>query len=268
MGIAYRGNMKRQVFIGFVVLAAALFPAWAVNRASQQSRNIWVVSVLFLAVLGAITGCVAIASPSRQAWNPGPYERRFGPYFRAIAGISFLMAELFAIAVTYAEPGTGIVGNSGLWLANVGESAFPVVVKYATAMEPQLPPVSLFKVQTIVTAFLCAGLVAIVAWAAYFFGMPKKERVYSFEYSGRKRPSFLVAGFCALFAAMTFCIGLFGFLEFNRSTSTHCFIDARCYAFGDDLVVFTAALMKTFYVFVFPLGAVAMIHSAMTLSEE
>lgn len=237
--------MKRQAFIGLAVLAAALLPAWAVNSASQHSRNIWVGSVLFLAFLSASAGSAAISSPSRTEWSSGPYEGRYVPYVNALAGISFLAAELVAIGLTYAEPDKGILGPTGRVLSEIGATLFPVIARYETSMDPPLSPLFLFRTQSIVSVFLLAGLVTFFAYAAYWIRMPRQERRNVLRRGSHRPLSGGVAVLCCLGAGAWLAAIFFGFGEFKLTESKFCLIQAPCYLFGGDLVVFTAALAKS-----------------------
>jgi hypothetical protein len=137
--------MKRGTLVGIAVLGFfSLLPAWAVNSASQQSRMTWVGAVLCFAFFGGIAGLAAKASSHPVTPEFGPYVRRYQPYFGAFNGLIFLLAWLFSIAITYAEPGVGFAGWLGIFLSKIGAILFPVVAKYATAIEPPLAPDALF----------------------------------------------------------------------------------------------------------------------------
>ncbi|NGO54949.1 hypothetical protein [Allomesorhizobium camelthorni] len=252
--------MKRGTLIGLAVFAFSLLPAWAVKSASQESRLVWVGAILFFAFGGAM---VSLASQAQRP-KSGPYISRYRPPFHAVLGLSFLAAELLAIAFTYAEPGVGIVGGLGLYLAKLGAILFPVVAKYATAIEPPLSPGALFRAQAIVSVIMLAGVPSFIAYSAFLFGMPDTERRDLYASNPRKRPSdtFVILGvpFVLLIAATVF----FGWFEFDDEPVTkakECIMKAVCYARGDDLLVIAAAFIKTFAAFGAPIGALVVLDT-------
>jgi hypothetical protein len=183
--------MKRGTLIGIVFFSSLLLPAWAVESASQQSRMTWVGAILFLGFISTIA-TLALNASGKNRDTQGPYMRRYRFPFLATVSFSFLTAELLAIAITHTEPGVGVVGGLGVLLSKVGATLFPVVGKYATAIEPPLSPDALFRVQAIVSAFMLAGIPSFVACAAYFLGMPESERRNLYAANHRKRPSEIV----------------------------------------------------------------------------
>lgn len=243
--------MSRGAWIGVGVFAACLLPAWAVKSASQQSRMIWVGAVLFLAFLGLIGSLIQQAS-SRVGNAPVPYlfqKRSIG----FAVGLSFLFAELSAIMITYADGDSGFVGKLGLLLSQTGTMLFPVVGRYATELSPSLSPQALLKTQGIVSAFLLAGLLSAVAILISLFRMSRAERRVIYEQNPQYPPSLIVV--VALpFGILMALSAYFGWGEFSGPTADRCFIKATCYAYGNDLGLLAASIMKTMVVFGFPLG--------------
>lgn len=247
--------MKRGTLIGLAVLVFSLLPAWAVKSASQQSRMTWVGAILFLAFIGLMGSLAANASPASVKWEPGPYARRYRFAFLAVVSFSFLIAELFAIAITYAEPSIGIVGRSGVFISGIGATFFPVIGKLATAIEPPLSPDVLFRVQSILSTFMLASIPSSIAFVAYFLGMPDTERRDLHAASPRKRPSDAVVLWCGALALLVPPIAIFGWLDFGSRPTDKCIMQASCFAGGDDLLLFAATSMKVCLAFGFPLGA-------------
>jgi hypothetical protein len=250
--------MKRGTLIGIGVLAFSLLPAWAVNSASQQSRMTWVGAVLFFAFGGAMASLASRAAPPSATQEPGPYVSRYRLPFQAVLGLSFLIAELFAIAVTYAEPGIGIGGGLGLYVSKLGATLFPVVAKYATAIEPPLSPDALFRAQAIVSIFMLAGIPSFIAFAAYFLGVPDSERRNLHAANPTKSPSGTLVIFGGAFVLFIGASAFFGWGEFDDEPVTKAWgyiLEAKCYARGDDLLIFAAALSKAAAVFGSPLAA-------------
>jgi hypothetical protein len=246
--------MKRGTLIGIAFFAFLLLPAWAAKSASQQSRIVWVGFILFFAFIGGIANLAYRASPAAVTWQPGPYARRYRFVFLAVVGFSFLTAELLAIAITYSEPGIGIVGRSRDFISGIGATLFPVIGKLATAIEPPLPPDVLFRVQAIMSTFMLASIPSLIAAAAYFLGMPDTERRDLHAASPRKRPSDAMVLLCAAFALAMSPAAIFGWLDFSSHPTDKCLMRASCYARGDDLLIFVAASMKVL-AFALPLGA-------------
>jgi hypothetical protein len=155
--------MRRGTLIGWGIFALFLLPAWAVKSAAMQSRMMWLGVVLFFAFLGAMITLITAIGPPSSKHEPGPVVKRQRSRQALVWGLSFLVAELSAIAFTHAEPGVGPVGSYGLLVSSVGANLFPVVAKYATAMQPPLSPTSLFRVQSIVSIFMLAGIPCLIA---------------------------------------------------------------------------------------------------------
>jgi hypothetical protein len=249
--------MKRGTLIGIVFFSSLLLPAWAVKSASQQSRMTWVGAILFLGFISTIA-TLALNASGKNPDTQGPYVRRYRPPFLAAVSFSFLTAELLAIAITYSEPGVGIVGGLGVFLSKIGAALFPVVAKYATAIEPPLSPDALFRAQAIVSIFLLAGIPSSIAFAAYYLRMPESERLNLHAANPRKRPSDGVVILLSVFAPLMAATVFFGWFEFDDEPVTkakECIMKAVCYTRGGDLLVIAAAFMKAVVFFAFPLGA-------------
>jgi hypothetical protein len=260
--------MKRSTLIGWVVLLFALLPIWAVKSASQQSRFGWTGVLLFLAFVSVVKRVARTQSPEPQV-TFGPYVHRNLPYLGAIVRVSFLIAGLFATAITYADPGIGAVGELGLALSQITAILFPAVAKYATAMNPPLSTEALFKVQSIVSVFILAGIPSFFAYAIYLFRMPKTERLKTYESRQVKRHSVGFLLFGTVFAIYVALASYAGFFEFGRSeTKWWCILQASCYARGDDLTIFAAALLKVCGLFGFLLGAFVLVDASRLLPPQ
>lgn len=256
--------MKRATWIGWIVLLVALLPAWAVKSASLQSRIDWSGMLVLLAFLCAMIW-VAQTRRSTPRRTSGVYEDHNLPYVGAIAAVSFLIAGLFAIAITYATPGVGLTGELGLALSQKAAVFLPVVARYATAMDPPLSAEALFRVQSIVSAFMLAGVPSIVAYAIYLVRMPKADRLKLYEARQVERHSQAFLWFAAAFAIYVALANYAGFSEFDRHEAKWCILQASCYARGDDLTIFLAALLKVLGFFGFPLGAFLLVDSSRLL---
>lgn len=106
--------MKRGALIGIAVLVLSLLPAWAVKSATQESRLVWVGTILFIAFIAMVGSLAAKVSPASIISEPGPYARRYRPYLGVFMGLIFSLTSLCAIAITYAEPGVGFTGGLGV----------------------------------------------------------------------------------------------------------------------------------------------------------
>jgi hypothetical protein len=250
---------------GWAALVLFLLPAWAVNSASMQSRMVWTGTVLFFAFLGIMTAMIQAAGPPQARTDPDPtspllIQRRLE--LRWICWLSFLLAELSAIAFTYAQPAVGFFGSYGVLVSSLGANLFPVVAKYATALQPPLSPTALFRVQSIVSIFMLAALPCVVAGARAALVMSDADWRRHFASSKQKRPSNLLVIGMVPFAILVMLMGFFGWLgfdeptNFDRTSEKGCMYQAFCYARGDDLLIFAAGGITIVAVFGFPLGAI------------
>ncbi|MGX5802360.1 hypothetical protein ACWGS9_14030 [Bradyrhizobium sp. Arg314] len=260
--------MKQAAWIGVITLLVILLPAWAVKSASQQSRIGWAGFVLLMAF-------VSLAIAAAKARNPrsrvvlGPYVQRNFRYLSTVFAASFLIAGGLAIATTYAQPGVGFIGELGLMLSKKAASLVPVVAKYETAMDPPLSSEALFKVQSIVTAFLLAGTLSFACYAVYLVRMPRAERIAIYASRQVTRHSAAFLCFCSAFAVYVSFAAFAGFFEFEAAKAKWwCALQASCYARGDDLTIIAAAMLKVFAVFGFPFGAAVLVDSARLLPRE
>ncbi|MDW6020719.1 hypothetical protein SAZ10_02975 [Mesorhizobium sp. BAC0120] len=258
--------MNRRTLIGYLVLAFCLLPAWAVKSATTQSRISWTGAILFFAFIVIVGSLVRNATSPESL--PGPDFRRYQPFFMLAVGLSFLAAELLAIAFTYAESGVGLAGRAGVVISQIGSTHIPVVSKYATAMEPPLSPTSLFRVQSIVTVFMIAGLLTSIAYILLYWKMSVSERLQLYQWGRQKRPSNALVFGSFTFALLMALAAIFGGSEFGEPTPKFCLVQAVCYARGDDLLVFAAALAKVVAVFGFPLGAFALYDANRVLPDS
>lgn len=260
--------MKLGALRNWALFAAFLLPAWAVKAAPMQSRMLWVGIILFFAFFGAMKTAIKAIGPPQVEPAPAPTNPMLGQrrvQQAWICGLTFLLAELSAIAFTYAEPGVGTIGSYGVLVSSLGTNLFPVIAKYATAMQPPLSPASLFRVQSIVSIFLLAAVPFFVAFMRVFLAMSDSDWRQHFESNHQRRPSdfFVVVGipFCLLIAG-TALFGGFEFSElskFDQMTAPRCLLMATCYARGDDLLMFAAAFIKAFVAFGAPLGVIVLV---------
>jgi hypothetical protein len=259
--------MRAAGFVAYAAFGFALMPAWAVKSAPTEERIGWAVCWLILS-FASLMATVIVRSSGSTLPKPGQFELRYRFYLAGAVGITFLVATLVAVAVTYAQPGVGLVGDLELLISNLGSLVFPVVAKYATAMQPPLPVETLFKVQAIVSIFLLAGAATACAWVAYFFTMPEIKRKQMHLRSRQRKPSaaLIFAGvpFGLLMASMAF----FGWSEFASITRKGCLIHAVCYAHGSDLMIMIAAGGKALVVFGFPLGCLGLVDSYLKQPES
>jgi len=242
----------------------------------MQSRMLWVGTVLFFAFLGIMVALVKSVGPVRTKAEPDPIspllaKRRLQAAW--ICGLSFLIAELSAIAFTYAEPGVGLFGAYGVLASSLGANLFPVVAKYATALQPPLSPTALFRVQSIVSIFMLAAIPCIIASVRSALVMSDTDWRRHFESTSQRRPSDIVVMLAVPFAIFAMTTGFFGWFEFGapaefeRMTAKKCIMQAICYTRGDDLLIFVAGGMKTFVVFGFPLGAIVLVIANGVLAQ-
>ena len=236
---------------------------------------LWVGTVLFLAVVGIITAMnQAVVPPQTRTEPDAPSpllsQRRFELHW--ICWLCFLLAELSAIAFTYAQPGVGFFGSYGVQVSSLGASLFPVVAKYAAALQPPLSPTELFRVQSIVSVFMLAALPCVVAGARASLVMSDSDWRRHFEWSRQKRPSNLLVIGTVSFAILVMVMGFFGWLgspepaNFDQMNKG-CMYQASCYARGDDLLIFAAGGVKIVAVFGGPLGAILMVIANRVLVE-
>ncbi|RVC42926.1 MAG: hypothetical protein EOS54_29055 [Mesorhizobium sp.] len=225
----------------------------------------WTGMLVLLAFVSVTITVARTRHPDPQA-VVGPYVRRNFPYVSAIAGVSLLIAGIFAMAITYATPGIGLVGELGLTFSQRTAIWVPVVAKYATAMTPPLSAEALFKVQSIVSGFMLAGMTSFVAYAIYFVRMPKVERIKIYQSSQVRGHSTAFLLFGSAFGFYVALASYAGFFEFDRpSAKWWCILQASCYARSDDLTIFAAALLKIFGSFGFALAAFLFIDSSRLL---
>lgn len=261
--------MKLRAQSGWTTLALFLFPAWAVKSAPMQSRMLWVGVVLFFAFLGVMATVIKTIGPTQTKIEPDPTSpllRRRRLEQAWICGVTLVLAEFSAIAFTYAEPKVGPIGSYGTLVSSLGANLFPVVAKYATALQPPLPSTQLFRVQSIVSIFMLAVIPCFIAFIRSFLAMSDSDWRLHFESTNGKRPSDFLAIGMILFAIVTTAVFFFGWFEFEEPIKK-CIIQATCYARGDDLLIFAAAGMKAVAVFGFPLGAIGMVMANRTLAQ-
>lgn len=268
MGTRARGRVgvSRNTWIAVGFFVACLLPAWAVKSASQQSRIWWVVCVLLLAFAGLMSALIERAS-NRPVDYPMPHVIRRRPLVGMTIGLSFLAAELIAIAVTHEGFGWGIASLAAL-LTKVGSILFPVVARYSSEIEPALSPFALIKTQTIMSAFLLAGTVSSVTMAAAFFSIPDAERRLVYEQLPRRVPSSGAVFACASFAILVALNAYLGWSEFGAPTAKYCLLEANCFAHKGDLAILAASILKTFAILAFPLGALFMLDMARLRSDR
>jgi hypothetical protein len=264
--------MKFAPLAGWTALALFLLPAWAVKSAPMQSRWLWVGVILFFAFLGAMSTVIKAIGPPQieppsAPTNPMLVQQAW------VCGLSFLFAELSAIGFTYAEPGAGLLGSHGLLVSSLGANLFPVVAKYATAMQPPLSPPSLFRVQSIISIFLLAAIPCFMVSLWMTLTISDADWRKQFGSTRQKRPSDLFVMLVVPFCILAMATGLFGWFEFNeptdadRMTTKKCIMQAICYARGDDLLIFVAGGMKVLTVFGFPLVAIAIVIANRVLAQ-
>lgn len=149
----------------------------------------------------------------------------------------------------------------------IGATLFPVVAKYATAIEPPLSPDALFRAQAIVSVFLLASIPGLAACAAYVLAMPVSERWNLHVSNPKLWPNKFVALTTAvllLISASTF----FGWFEFDQPLANQkCLLHAACYTRGDDLGIIAAALVRVGIIIVAPIGALLLFDANQLLSK-
>lgn len=244
-------------------LGAVLVPALTVNAAPLEHRVIWV--LVFLPIFW-MSGLMALADPKRPAEKPmGPYRARHHFRFVAFLAFSFGIAEIMAIILTYGVPGGGFVWQVTEVMAAIGAAVVPALGKYATAVEPPLATELLLRSQAIVSVFFLAGASGVIATLFYLLRMPTYERA-RFRRERRHATSDLVLLLGCVFAFWIAADGFIGWSDHwpdtgGRGSSMNCLMKPRCFPLSSDLVILGAALMKTFMLFGFPLGAFALVDS-------
>jgi hypothetical protein len=259
--------MRAASLVGYAAFFFTVMPAWAVKAASTGNRVLmWAFPV---GLLFSFVAVIKMAAP-KQVAEASPFVRRYRPYLAACVGGSFLIAELAAIAFTYARPGVGLIGQLGQISGRIGAAVFPVVAKYATAVQPPLSLENLFRIQAIVSPFLFAGLTSFAAMIAYVIALPAVERSELWQTSGRPKPTTVVALFVVPFGLWAGADAFFGLTDFGTRVvsqeSKACLFSALCYANGDDMLVFFVAVMKSLQMFGFPLGAIGYLYKALARS--
>lgn len=245
------GSLAAWFIFGLVVL-----PAWAVKSATQGSRVSWAATILFFGFV-----CFSIALNTKASSKLPPSRvHRYGPYLLALTVFWVLITTLSSIAFTYAEPGKGFVGNLGSLVVHLGSRALPIVARYATDLQPPLPPERLFQLQSIVSVVLITGILYSGAYSIVMFLLSPSERCELRALAANTGPRLhdLTVIAAVLFSLLISLSAYFGWGEFeplDQFSRKHCAINATCYARGDDLVILAAAGMKLVAIVLFPLGA-------------
>ncbi|MFZ5672042.1 MAG: hypothetical protein ACOZAM_03660 [Pseudomonadota bacterium] len=234
--------------MGVAVAFLAAFPVFAVNSTSSGMRMLWIGALLMLAFIGFVGHLQVKGDPEIQKYaelqRRGPYLKRYRPAVFAIVLGVLVVAELLAVAATYATPQNPLFLHVTKQIAAGGNEIFPLVGKYATQMTPPLAAEVLYKVQTVTTLFLTAGAIAFLAYAPYILCMPREEARAMQRLQERMRTSkFASSPIVMLYILVPFGIlvgfALFlGWFEFAPEpaylTRKKCLMKAACYA-ADDL---------------------------------
>lgn len=244
----------------------AIFPLFTVNSTSWGMRTIWISFVLMMVFVGLMAHLRTKSDPELERYaelqRNGPYVRRYRSLAFGVILITLLVAEILAVAATYATPDRPILWHGTELIAHWGEAIFPLVGKYATQMTPPLEPAVLFKVQAAATLFLSAGAVFFITFAPYFFCMPYDERQIQQRVQESASPSRFTSSISKLLvllpiAILMGCAVFFGWFEFDSDAADlsrkKCLIEAACYS-QDDLMLIAAGFLRIFGSYGFWLG--------------
>lgn len=198
----------------------------------------------------------------------GHYRHRGRPIAGAVFVAAPVLALIFSVAATHAVPEDPALWQMTIFMANLGDTIFPVVGKFVTQISPPLAPVTLYKAQSIVTLFLLAGLAMSIAMVPMMLSMPREERRAireAGERYGRKIRSPAMRWLCMALAAvfgLAVFMGWIGFpLEPIHMSGKRCLVIAACYV-QNDLLLLVAAFFITFMSFGIWMGALSMLRDA------
>lgn len=258
----------------------AIFPPLAVNTTSWGARIAWTCVLIMGGFLGFFVNVCEQSNPELHKYaelqRNGPYLRRYRPVVFALILGALLLAELLAVAVTYATPDKPLLSRTTIAIAQWGTSVFPLIGKYPTQMTSPLEAQTLFKTQAVMTLFLLAGALNFITLAPYILCMPHEETVVMHRMQNDLNSSkFLSSSPSVIVALMPFSIlmGLaffLGWLDFRadsyRSLSFECLATAACYA-QDDLMLIASGFLRIFASYGFWIGALVSMIGAIATSE-
>lgn len=201
-------------------------------------RVAWLSTLLILS-FGSVMAYVKTQDEPKLIYR-GTYLRHRPLTMGIILG-ALLIAEILAIAATYATPERPLLWQASLLLSSFGEIVFPLIGKYATRVTPPLQPEVLYKVQAVTTLFMLAGAVITIAILPHIILMSDSDQRFLEKVQSRVRggsnwltrnPLILVP-----FAVLIGFDLFFGWFEFDPDPAylTHkkCLLKAACYAHDD-----------------------------------
>ena len=237
------------LYLALLVLLAVL-PVFTVNTTSLAMRVSWVSFLLICCFVGFTAHLRTKDDP--KPTQRGPYTSRYGPIVLGIILSALLIAEIVAVAATYATPERPLLWQATMLISSIGDAVFPLIGKYATRMEPPLPPEVLYKVQTVTTLFLLAGAIIVIVFAPYALCMPLEESLAIQKAAARFRKDRSATTKLLILAPFGIFCGFapfLGWFEFDPDPAyvTHkkCFMKAACYV-GDDLLLLATGYLRVF----------------------
>lgn len=133
----------------------------------MSARILWTFFALF--VLCFLGPALHLAQIGQSKSPASPFARQHWSKFATAIALPLLVAELLAIVATRTAPGHNIVAEIVSAIAKLGAAVFPLVGKFATEMDPPLPPGLLIQAQAVFTVFLLASFIAAAGVALLVF---------------------------------------------------------------------------------------------------
>jgi len=262
--------MLRKIPYGWIAFGFLLLPAFAVKAAPMEHRFTWAFVVCGIFLLFVIA---MLVDPRGLGAKPGrPYTQRYRRIWGLTLGGTFTIAELLAVAFTYARPDDGALGEVAEAAVVIGSAVFPAIEKYAIFVEPPLPPELLLRAQSITAVFFLASVCGLIASLVYFSQMPFDERMEAQKNSRQPKSEFVVVLCCAA-ALCAMAIVFFGWTDYSpdpartRRRFMGCLMKPHCFARNSDIIVLLSASFKAMVLFGFSVGALIMVCARIPKSE-
>ncbi len=248
----------RSVILWAAITFLAIFPIFTVNSTTTGMRVTWISTLLIFGFLGVIVHIRTKDDVELQ--QKGPFVRRYRPVAASIILGALMIAEILAVAATYASQDRPLLWRSVRLISSIGDAIFPLVGKYATQMTPPLAIEVLYKVQAVTTLSLAAGALIFIILVPYFLFMPRDEAMVLQRIAARSGTNYspttkmLILPF-AILAGFALFLGWFEFKP-DPTYLTHkkCSMKAACYV-GDDLRLIATGFFRIFGGYGFWLGA-------------
>jgi hypothetical protein len=178
-----------------------------------------------------------------------------------------LVAEILAVVATYATPDNELLWQFSTLISYLGEMVFPLIAKYATYIQPPLPPEVLYKTQAVMTLFLLGGAVWAILFIPYLISLSREDfrlldKIQARRNSWLARNPLLIVPFGILLGLACFL----GWYDFDADPAylshSRCYFKAACYA-HDDLLLIANGYFRIFGSYGFWLGSLIMLKKGL-----